>query len=141
MKTQTKIFIFLLSIILFVSYTYADYMLIVNKSNTNTQITKSELKKIFLGKKTSWSNNKKIVLVVYKKNEIQNEFFKDILKKNETQFSMYWKKAVFTGRGIQPTILKTVKEIKKFIIENPNAIGYIAKEKLDKSLKEIKIVK
>lgn len=112
---------------------------IVNKKNSIPVVNTNILKKIYLGKKTMWPDNKPIVLVALKSGDLHSKFLKLVVKQNARQFDTYWKKARFTGTGVAPQLFSTEDEVKKFVSEHPEAIGYVSQEALDETIKRIPI--
>jgi hypothetical protein len=47
----------------------------------------------------------------------------------------YWSRIIFTGRGQPPKALPNGAEVKKRLVENPTAIGYIDATMVDASLR------
>lgn len=117
----------------------ADFALVVNKNNTLTSLSENDAKQIYLGKKTSWSNGQTIVLYVQHDEAVTRSFVDSVTKKTVQQFYIYWKKALFTGTGTPPIELKDDAEMKKFIAADPRGIGYISRDALDGSVKEVKL--
>jgi len=114
------------------------YAVIVNKANAVEKISTRDLKRIFLGEKTTWPDNKENIRVaVFKKGAVHKEFLKDIVKKSPLRFSIHWKRILFTGTGSAANIFKTDAEVKEFIKANPTAIGYISAQSLDDTVKKI----
>ena len=51
------------------------------------------------------------------------------------QMKAHWAKIIFTGRGHPPEEAANSAEVKKLIVNNPNAIGYIDKSLVDATVK------
>lgn len=115
----------------------ADVVLIINKANTNSSISDQDAQNIFLGKKTTWNNGKKIVLVDQQNQHVHGLFAKHVVKKTAQQYSTYWKKALFTGTGTPPKFVDDDAEVKAFIAVNKDAIGYISATALDDTVKKL----
>lgn len=111
-----------------------EYMVVVNKENTETKTSVSNLKKIFLGKKTTWNSGKKIIICTLKKGKIHTHFIKEIVKMSPTKYRMFWKKKLYTGTGKLPKSFKTTTEMMNFISKTPNSIGYIPTQDLKKDI-------
>ncbi len=115
------------------------YAVIANKANSTDSFSARDLKQIFLGKKTTWPDSKKIVVGVLKKGPVHKKFLKEIVKKNVKQFSTFWVKATFTGTGDPPKSFSTDAELKDFVKANPTAIGYIPQSLMDDTIKKIEV--
>ncbi len=117
----------------------ADLAIIVNKSNTITEISQLDMQNIYSGKKTTWDDGKPIEAVFLTSNQATDIFLKDVIKKTLPQYTNFWKKAVFTGTGNPPKEFSSAEEMKKFVSTNPNALGFISSSQLDNTLKQIEI--
>jgi len=117
---------------------FAQVSVIVNTANSAT-IADGDLPRIFLGKAKQFSNGDKVIIINLKfKQAIRNEFEKKVLNKSASQVKAYWSKLMFSGKGKPPKELASDKEIIAFVLANPGAIGYIAAESVDDSVKVIK---
>ena len=76
-------------------------VLIAHKSVPNS-ISKESIKQIFLGKKTRWDGDTKIVFAVSSDKNTCIPFLKEYVGKTYSQYRNYWKKQVFTGKGRMP---------------------------------------
>ncbi|MEW6709388.1 MAG: hypothetical protein AB1403_06130 [Candidatus Riflebacteria bacterium] len=114
---------------LIVSFTPAgnadDVIVIVNNSVAQTEISAKDLSNIFLGKKKSWDGGQKAVPVTLESGPTHENFMKTYLKKSASQFSTFWKQAIFTGQGIPPKSVNSENDVVKFVSENEGAVGYI----------------
>lgn len=104
----------------------AEYTIVVNGGNPVTQLTKSEAKNIFLGRKTTWANGRTIEVVVLDGGPAHKAFCADVINKTPSQFSTFWKTALFTGTGTLPKSVVSDAEMVRFVKSNPLAIGYIS---------------
>ncbi len=111
--------------ILMVGAAYADVLVVANKGVAETNLTKSDLKEIFLGKKVQWKDNSKIHFVTSKQAELHKAFLKSYINKSDKQYSNYWRKMVFTGKGKIPESFDSDKAMIEHVKNTGGAIGYI----------------
>ena len=104
---------------------YADVVIVCNKSVSETSLTKKELRQIFLGKRVKWSDGTNIRFVTLDNPDIHNEFLKKYLQKDGSQWNIYWKRMIFTGRGMPPKQLDSPDMMNEYISNTTGAIGYI----------------
>ena len=104
---------------------YADVLIVTNKDVPESNITQQDIKDIFLGKKTKWSNSEKIHFVLVKDPAVHDGFVKNYLQKSPSQFQNYWKNMVFTGEGKTPTTFESTQELIEYVSKTPGAVGYI----------------
>jgi len=103
------------------------FKIIVNNSNTLESITSAKLSKIFFKKQTLWDNGKKIQPVDQKKeNAVRDNFAQDIQNKSTDAISAYWRKQIFSGRGIPPIEKPSDADVIAYVKNNSDAIGYVS---------------
>lgn len=119
----------------------ADIAVVVNPGVGDVSVNSAELKDIFLGKLNSLPNGKKIVAIDQEPGGVREEFLKKLLNKSESQLKAYWAQLVFTGRGQPPKQVMDDEEVKEFVSENPNMIGYIDSDEVDSTVKVIMTIK
>ena len=118
---------------------YADVMVITNKDVPESNVSQQDIKDIFLGKKTKWSNSSSIHFVLVKDPAIHEAFVKNYLQKSPSQFQNYWKNMVFTGEGKTPTSFETTQELIEFVAKTPGAVGYIDSSSTAVNVKTLKV--
>lgn len=119
----------------------AEPVLIVNTGNSTTELTASEISKIYTGKMSTWSaSGGKIVPVDQNLNsEIAGQFLKDYLKKSNSEYKSMWMSKMLSGAGSAPKALANDAAVIDFVAANSGAVGYIDKASLTGAVKEIQI--
>ncbi len=119
-------FIFMFCQMAFIGHAEGEEVLvIVNSGVAQGEISAKDLGNIFLGKKSSWDGGMKTVPVTLEAGDAHEKFLKSYIKKSSSQFSTFWKQAVFTGQGIPPKSVTSEADVVKFVNENAGAVGYI----------------
>jgi ABC-type phosphate transport system substrate-binding protein len=103
-----------------------DIIIIGNKSVADSKLNKQDLKNIYLGKKTTWNDNKKIVFVTQDNSGVSDQFLSEYVSKSSAQYSSYWKEKIFTGQGTPPKSFASDKEMIQFVTQTEGAIGYVS---------------
>jgi ABC-type phosphate transport system substrate-binding protein len=117
------------------NYALAEILVVVHPSNTST-FDKSTIKKMFLGKKKSFSNGRTAILLSsLAKSTATEEFNKKVIGKSSNQLNGYWSKMIFTGKGTPPQSMPSADEIISAIAANPDAIGYIDSSEVTDAVK------
>lgn len=116
----------LLCILCFSFILLSDEVLITNSSTTT--LRKDEVKKIYLGKQKLWNDGSKIALTLSTANGIEETFMKNYLKKKYSQYLIYWKQLLYTGRGKMPQTFESDEKLILYMVKNEGAIGFISKE-------------
>jgi len=56
---------------------------------------------------------------------VRASFNGGVLGKSESQYSAFWSKLVFTGRGTPPESVSSQEEMLQLVATNPNTLGFI----------------
>lgn len=104
----------------------ADYAVIVNIEAGLTEITTTELRKIYLKKIPVLPNGKSAVIVGLASGDAREQFNKEILRKSESSLNSYWSRLMFSGRAKPPQLFQSDNDVLEFIRRNPNSIGFIS---------------
>lgn len=117
----------------------AEIAVIVNKSNAVTSTDDKTLSMLFLSKKKSFENGKRVIAFdLYEGSEIRDAFYSNVIKKSKSQLKSYWSKLIFTGQGKPPKIIGSGEEILRTVASNKSAIAYIDASKVNDTVKVIK---
>lgn len=103
-------------------------IVIAHKDISPDVVKQLDLQQVFLGKKTSWPGGQTIQFAVLSNGPVHESFLEEKIRKQPSQFSQYWKTAVFSGRGKMPPEVESEAEMVKFVSETPGAIGYVSSE-------------
>jgi ABC-type phosphate transport system substrate-binding protein len=114
----------------------AEDVVIVNPASSLAAVTDDQLKDLFLGKKITWDDGGKVVVVIPKDGPA-NEALMKRLGKNSQQFQTGWKKLVFTGKGAMPEQADSEDAMVTFVAKTPGAIGLVSKAAVKDGVKAI----
>jgi ABC-type phosphate transport system substrate-binding protein len=112
---------------------------VVNKSNNIGPLSRAEVRRIFVGEKSSWPGGKHItVLMLAPDKPERGVILREVLKMNESDYTKYFLQAAFTGHvEAAPKDLPSAAQMKARLAANPNAIGYLKKEDVDDSIRVV----
>jgi len=97
----------------------------------DSQLTKSQLRRIYTMRQLHWSDNSAIsVFVLPSQHELHQRFAKEILQIFPYQLNRIWHKLTYSGLGVAPTVVASQQELIQAVINTPGAIGYIENKKL-----------
>ncbi|MGA7748952.1 MAG: phosphate ABC transporter substrate-binding protein [Gallionella sp.] len=117
---------------------HADVVVIVSAKSHVTSLTAEQTARIFLGKTSSFPEDGDAIPIDQPEGSaIREEFYSKVVRKNTSQLAAYWAKIIFTGIGRPPVELDSSLAVRKAVAGNPNAIGYIDKKAVNKSVKII----
>ena len=136
-KKILKLCLMLVGLGMSVSVWAGDVAVIVNKENDHA-VDKALVDKIYTGEVKAWSNGDKILsLDLPEDNSTRLSFSKDIVGKSVESLKFTWAQMMFSGVAVPPKVLQSDAEVKKYVSDNKNAIGYIKASSLDDSVKAV----
>src|SRR5687767_5610707 len=114
----------------------ADVVAVVSAKNTVTTLSRNQVVDIFLGKASRFPDGRQAVPIDQAEGSAARDgFYATYAGKSPAQVKAHWSKIIFTGRGQPPLAVSNSAEVKKRIVENPSAIGYIEENLVDGSLR------
>jgi ABC-type phosphate transport system substrate-binding protein len=70
----------------------------------------------------------------------RDQFYLRVTGKTPALLKAWWSKMVFTGRGQPPRELAGNAEVRKAVADDPALVGYIEREALDPSVRQVLLV-
>jgi ABC-type phosphate transport system substrate-binding protein len=115
--------------------------IVVNRSNPVDDLPFSELRKIFLGSRSHWSNGRRITIVMRDPGEPERRtILHEVCGMSEDQLKTHFLRGLFTGEIlVSPKVLSTPSGVRRFIFNVPGAIGYLRERDVDDSVKVVRI--
>lgn len=101
-------------------------VIIVHPEVEETEIDEDDLRSIFLGKKSRWSDGQTIVPAMLKRGPVHEDFLDVYLGRTLQRFVSYWRQMVYTGKGIPPKSFADDAQLVEFVAGQPGAIGYVS---------------
>ncbi len=113
---------------------------IANKGISVDNLSRKDIRNIFKGKMVRWPNNSPIKPAVLKSSsEIEETFLENFVNFTAAQWNSYWKKMIFTGRGMPPETFKSIDDMIRFVANTPGAIGYVDVETIPENIRTVNI--
>ena len=127
----TKIVIFIIACALAASTlsgaaAHDNVKIIVNPEVEIGTLTQAEVARIYLGKKTFWDSGSRIApSLLNEKSALTEAFLEQSVRKTVRQYRAYWKRHLFSGKGIAPKTFSSSRQVANFVADNPGAIGVV----------------
>jgi phosphate transport system substrate-binding protein len=113
---------------------------VVNPKNPISNITKSELRKVFAGEKRTWAGGLSIKLVVRVTGSYERVVLLRLLGMSESEYKQYWIAQVFRGEAqAEPVALFSNGMQKEAIGALPGAIALVMVGDVKTGMKVIKV--
>ncbi|MFH0735368.1 MAG: hypothetical protein V1773_11285 [bacterium] len=119
----------------------AQVAVIVNKSVSESDITKSKLEEIYKLSATKWKNGDKMVVFDLKSEGATRTNFYNYIGKNPDDLKKIWMRLQLTGEGNAPKSLGSEYEVLEKVASTPGAIGFIGADKISAQVKVILTIK
>jgi len=100
-------------------------VIIANRNVKISDISKSEVRDIFLGASSSFKDGMRAVPVTLKGGVIHETFLKAFIGKNDAGFRGTWRAVIFSGQGIMPKVFESESALIEHVATVPGAIGYV----------------
>ncbi len=101
--------------------------IIVHPSNPVSTLKKEQVSNFFLKKTTSWESGRKVLPVDQgESSPARINFTEEIHGKEIHSVISYWQKQIFSGRDVPPVEKNSDREVISYVLENPDAIGYVS---------------
>jgi ABC-type phosphate transport system substrate-binding protein len=104
----------------------ADVIAVVSAKSAVSVLSKTQVSDIFLGKRTRFPDGTPAVPIDQVEGAAaRDEFHAKVANMSPPQVKAFWWRMTFTGRGQSPRSVSNNLEVKKLLLDNPNAIGYV----------------
>jgi len=114
--------------LMLVSVAQADVVVIGNVAAPN--MSKDEVTQFFLGKSQAMKPVDRT-----SSDPIKAQFYQKLSGQDLSQVKATWSRLVFTGKATAPKELPDAAAVKKAVVADPKAIGYIDKSEVDATVK------
>ncbi len=116
-------------------------VVVVNHSNELNNLSFSDLRSIFLGRRSRWADGRRITLVMREPGDPGRRVaLREIFGMSEDQLKAHFIRGLYTSEILtSPKTLATPSGVRKFIFNVPGAIGYLRLSDVDASVKAIRV--
>jgi ABC-type phosphate transport system substrate-binding protein len=104
-----------------------DIVLVANQGVQISEIKESDLRAIFTGEKTRFSDGSHAIPVILKGGPAHEVFLRKHLGESPDDFRALWRKAVFTGQGAMPKAFDSESALIEYVAATPGALGYVSR--------------
>jgi len=115
--------------------------IVVNRSNPLSEVSLADLRRIYRGQRSRWSNGRRVTLVMRDPGTPEREaILQTLYGIDEDEYRRGFFQAVFTGEaGGAPKILASTNGVLRFVFNVPGAIGYVRASEVDSSVKMLRV--
>jgi ABC-type phosphate transport system substrate-binding protein len=115
--------------------------IVVNRSNPLSEISLAELRRLYRGQRSRWSNGRRVTLVMRDPGTPEREaILQTLYGLDEDEYRRGFMQAVFAGEANDaPKILASTNGVLRFVFNVPGAIGYVRASEVDGSVKMLRV--
>lgn len=115
---------------------WAQVAVVVGAKSPAASLSPEQAASLFLGKSNDLPGAGSATLLDQpESSQIREVFYSKVAGKTAPQVKAAWSRLVFSGKAALPKELPNSAEVKKAVIANPNAVGYIEKSAVDNTVK------
>jgi ABC-type phosphate transport system substrate-binding protein len=119
----------------------AQVAVIVNSKSAIADMTPAQASSIFLGKSSTLPSGNTALPIDLPDTSVPHEqFYSKASGKTSAQVKASWARLIFSGKATPPKEVANSSEVKKIIVSNPDAIGYIEKSAVDSTVKVVLVI-
>jgi ABC-type phosphate transport system substrate-binding protein len=126
-----------LALSLLASSAWADGALVVSSDSSIGSVDESTVSRLFLGRASEIDGVAVTLINQDEGEDIRTEFENEVLGKTGARLRSYWSRLVFTGKAQPPEEVGGDADVKAYLADNPDAVGYISAGSVDSSVKVI----
>jgi len=140
MRNTVKWIILLAGVMWAVPTLAADFVVVVNPGVQVDHLSKEELKRIYQKEKTEWPGDGTIIPFDQSASSaVRRAFSKAVLGSTVAEVQNYWINKKMTGGVTGPKVFHSPTLVKKFVARTPGAIGYLAPDEVDDTVKVVQV--
>jgi ABC-type phosphate transport system substrate-binding protein len=116
----------------------AEFVVVVNKDNTINTLSKREVIDIYMGRYLTFPDGEIAQPVdLPSKSQLKNDFYLQLVNKNEQKINAYWARLLFSGRAKPPIVASSIADALDKLHTSQYSIGYIPEEELTDAVKVV----
>jgi len=114
---------------------------IVHRENPLSEVSRSQLERIFRLRRTRWPDGKRIYLIMLEEGSPEKALVLDkIYRMTRDQLKRFWLTKIYRGELTSfPKTLRSPDSMLRFVRQVPNAIGYVDARDVTKDVKVLRI--
>jgi len=119
----------------------SDLAVVVNKANTTSNLTKSELRKLVLGEQESWPGGMKVTVTLRAQgNPERAAVLKIVCRMSEDEYIQHSMHADFVGAASNaPKIVSSAAAVRQLVSTVPGAIGFLPLSEVNDTVKVVSV--
>lgn len=105
-----------------------EYVVVANKDCPVSEVSKADLKRVYVGKVTDIGGTKVSIANLALDNPAAEAFLMDVTAMNSSDYKSFWMAQQIRGGSTAPLVKKTAEVMIEFVKENAGNVGYVPKD-------------
>ncbi len=112
-------------------------LVVIAHPSRPSQLSADEIERIYLKRQRYWKDGQPVVPINREATSTSRKAFdRQFLGRSQLDLVGYWNQRYFHG-VLPPATLESDEAIKRYVASDPNAVGYIAAERVDDSVRVV----
>jgi hypothetical protein len=103
-----------------------NFKILTHSKNEISQISKAQLKSLFLGDSFFFENKKRVLLVYINKDPGFEFFVGEVVSMKPELYNQYWRRRLFSGKAIPPRKVENAEKFFDYLQSEENALGVVS---------------
>jgi ABC-type phosphate transport system substrate-binding protein len=103
----------------------ADYIVVANKDDGPSTLSRSELKRMYTGRQTNLASLRVVPINLPLDSDIAKAFLIDVVGMTPEEYKRYWVEQQVRGQATAPMIQRTAEGVVSIVSELPGGMGYV----------------
>jgi ABC-type phosphate transport system substrate-binding protein len=118
-----------------------DLVVVVNKANPTSDLTKSQLRKLVLGEQSSWPSGGKVLVVLQSPGSAERGgVLRWVCRMSEDDYNQHLMHASFNGESsAAPKIVTSGAAARQMVASNPGALSFLRVADVNASVKVVSV--
>jgi ABC-type phosphate transport system substrate-binding protein len=113
-------------------------VVIVNPANVVKRLERHQVVDIYMGRLLTFPDGSSALpMDQLPESDERSEFYHKLVNKSVAQVNAYWARVLFTGRASPPRVIPDSSAVLRTVGNNDHAIGYIAENQVDDTVKVV----
>ena len=105
----------------------AAYRVIVHSSNPISEMTRTEVSRVFMKTLREWEDGRQVQPVDQSATSaVRKAFTEDVLQQSVLAIRNHWRKVIYSGETLPPPVRDSETEVLGFVAQNGGAIAYVS---------------
>jgi phosphate transport system substrate-binding protein len=115
--------------------------IVVNRNNPLSEISLADLRRVFRGHRSRWSNGRRVTLVMRDTGTVERDaILRTLYGVAEVEYRRTYLQAIVSGEASDaPKTLASTNGVLRFVYNVPGAIGYVRARDVSSSVKMLRI--